>query len=124
MRLASGIFNVSYFQEMMVFRTRFHRVCLLIFLIFLFLIPLVAKQYFLDIVSTTAITVIALQGLNILSGYCGQISVGHSAFMAVGAYSSGILGRKMWITFLAQPPLRGSWFWPFGHYLWPSFSEG
>jgi branched-chain amino acid transport system permease protein len=99
MRLASGIFNVSYFQEMMVFRTRFHRVCLLIFLIFLFLIPLVTRQYFLDIVSTTAITVIALQGLNILSGYCGQISVGHSAFMAVGAYSSGILAGKCGLPF-------------------------
>ena len=34
---------------------------------------------------------IALLGLNVLTGYCGQISLGHGAFMAVGGYTSAIL---------------------------------
>ena len=41
-----------------------------------------------------AIFVIAVQGLNILVGYTGQLSLGHAAFMAVGAYSSpGVVGE-------------------------------
>lgn len=60
-----------------------------------------ANDFWLAFITTTAITVIALQGLNILAGYCGQISVGHTAFMAVGAYTSTILaiqlGLSLWI---------------------------
>jgi branched-chain amino acid transport system permease protein len=39
----------------------------------------------------TAIFLIALTGLNVLTGYAGQISLGHGAFMAVGAYTTAIL---------------------------------
>ena len=106
-RLSSGVFNVSYLQEMMVFRTLSHRVWLLVFLILLFLIPLFAKPYWLDILSTIAVTVIALQGLNILSGYCGQISIGHTAFMAVGSYTSAILSGQVGVPFWLCLPCAG-----------------
>jgi branched-chain amino acid transport system permease protein len=51
--------------------------------------------------------VIALQGLNILSGYCGQISIGHTAFMAVGAYSTAILSGRYGIPFWLCLPCSG-----------------
>jgi branched-chain amino acid transport system permease protein len=107
MGLPSGVFNVSYVQDMMILRTRFQRVGLVVFLIFLFLIPLFARQYWVDILSTIATTVIALQGLNILSGYCGQISVGHSAFMAIGAYTSAILAARFGLPFWFCLPCAG-----------------
>jgi len=99
MRLPSGTFNISYIQDMMVFRTIHHRIGLAVFLILLFLFPLFATQYWQAILNTIAVTVIALQGLNILAGYCGQISIGHSAFMAVGAYGSALLMKYLDLPF-------------------------
>jgi branched-chain amino acid transport system permease protein len=92
---------------MMVFRTPYHWAWLVLFLAVLFCIPLFAKQYWIDILSTIAITVIALQGLNMLAGYCGQISIGHSAFMAVGGYTSAILAARWGLPFWVCLPCAG-----------------
>jgi len=50
------------------------------------------------------ITIISVHGLNILTGYCGQISIGHAGFMAVGAYTSGVLCAKLGWSFWAALP--------------------
>lgn len=99
MRLPSGVFNISYLQDMRVFRTKQHWISLFIFLLLLFFFPLFANQYLLTLMNTIAVSVIAVQGLNILAGYCGQISIGHSAFMAGGAYTSGILAGQFGLPF-------------------------
>ena len=45
------------------------------------------------------IAIISVRGLNILNGYCGQISIGHAGFMAVGAYTSSLfLNPGGWLT--------------------------
>jgi branched-chain amino acid transport system permease protein len=46
------------------------------------------------------ITLIAAIGLNILVGYCGQLSIGHAGFIAVGAYTSAILTHRFEMPFL------------------------
>jgi branched-chain amino acid transport system permease protein len=94
MRRASGIFDTSYIQDMTIFRTQYYSAGLAILILFFLILPLFVKDFWLAFISSTAVTVIALQGLNILSGYCGQISIGHTAFMAVGAYSSTILAAQ------------------------------
>lgn len=107
MRRVSGVFDTSYFQDMMVFRTR-HQLIGILTLVSIFLVlPLFGSQFWLAFISTTAVTVIALQGLNILSGYCGQISIGHTAFMAVGAYSTAILAGRYAIPFWVCLPCSG-----------------
>jgi branched-chain amino acid transport system permease protein len=53
------------------------------------------------------IFVIAFHGLNIITGYAGQISVGHAAFMGVGAYASAILMAKVHLPFLLALLLAG-----------------
>jgi branched-chain amino acid transport system permease protein len=50
------------------------------------------------------IAVISVHGLNILTGYCGQISIGHVGFMAVGAYTSAILTAKFGLSFWMALP--------------------
>jgi branched-chain amino acid transport system permease protein len=52
--------------------------------------------------------VIAIQGLNIVTGYTGQISVGHSAFFGVGAYTTMILVADHGWPFLATLPVAGA----------------
>ena len=50
---------------------------------------------------------IALVGLNILTGYAGQISLGHGAFMALGAYTTAILSVNHGVDVLLTIPLGG-----------------
>jgi len=50
------------------------------------------------------ISIISVHGLNILTGYCGQLSIGHVGFMAFGAYTSAILCTKLgWPFWIALP---------------------
>ena len=60
-------------------------------LLALAVLPLFTPDYLLTMAVFTGIWVIAGAGLMLLSGYTGQISLGHAAFMAVGAYTSGVL---------------------------------
>ena len=50
---------------------------------------------------------IAIMGLNILVGYSGQISLGHGAFMALGAYTTAILIHRYHLSYLATIPIAG-----------------
>jgi branched-chain amino acid transport system permease protein len=52
--------------------------------------------------------VVAIQGLNIVTGYTGQISVGHSAFFGIGAYTTMILVADHGWPFLATLPVAGA----------------
>ena len=58
----------------------------------------------LTILTMMGISVISVHGLNILTGYCGQISIGHAGFMAVGGYTSAILCAKLGLPFWAALP--------------------
>lgn len=104
MSLASGTFNQSYAQDMAILRTKTQRVILLAFLAFLFTCPLFIGERWLTIMTIIGISVVSVHGLNILTGYCGQISMGHSAFMAVGGYTSAILCAKLGFSFWAAMP--------------------
>jgi branched-chain amino acid transport system permease protein len=57
--------------------------------------------------SQAIILAIAIMGLNILVGYSGQLSLGHGAFMALGAYTSAILAHRYKMDYLATIPVAG-----------------
>jgi branched-chain amino acid transport system permease protein len=104
MGLPSGTFNQSYAQDMAIVRTKAQWVILLVFLAFLFTCPLFFSDRMLTIMTIIGITIISVHGLNILNGYCGQISIGHVAFMAVGGYTSAVLCAKLGWPFWAALP--------------------
>jgi branched-chain amino acid transport system permease protein len=70
------------------------------FLVLLFTAPLYLSNYWLGVGNLIGITLIAAIGLNILVGYCGQLSIGHAGFIAVGAYTSAILTNRFGMPFL------------------------
>jgi branched-chain amino acid transport system permease protein len=76
---------------MAIFRTKTHWFWLVLLLALLVTAPLYWPNYWLSVANLTMITIISVTGLNILTGYCGQLSIGHAGFMAVGAYASAIL---------------------------------
>jgi branched-chain amino acid transport system permease protein len=66
--------------------------------------PLFASDRTITVMTMIGIAVISVYGLHILTGTCGQISIGHVGFMAVGAYVSAILTMKLgWSFFVALP---------------------
>jgi branched-chain amino acid transport system permease protein len=107
MSLPSGIFQESYAQDMAIFRTRTQWILLLLFLVLLFTIPLYASNEILTVLTLIGITIIGVLGLNILTGCCGQLSLGHAGFMAVGGYSLAILSAKLGWPFWAALPAAG-----------------
>ena len=101
MDLPSGTRNFSYAQDMAIFRTKTHWILLIALLVILFTAPMYWGNYWLGVTNLIGITIIAATGLNILLGYCGQLSIGHAGFMAVGAYTAAILTNKLGFPFLA-----------------------
>ena len=86
----NGQFKTSYAADQQIFAILQDRVVMLALLAFAFVaVPLLASEYaFRAILIPFLILSLAAIGLNILVGYCGQISLGHGAFMAVGAYAA------------------------------------
>jgi branched-chain amino acid transport system permease protein len=84
---------------MAILRTKTHWFLFLMMLVVLFTMPMFLANYWLSIANLILITIIAATGLNILTGYCGQLSIGHAGFMAVGAYTSVILTSRFDLPF-------------------------
>jgi len=98
--LPTGTRNYNYAHDMAIFRTRTHWIWLSVLLAFLFTGPLYWGNYWLGVANLIGITIIAATGLNILTGYCGQLSIGHAGFIAVGAYTSAVLTNRLDLPFL------------------------
>jgi branched-chain amino acid transport system permease protein len=56
-------------------------------------LPFLLSAYNVSLVAQVGIFFIGVLGLNILTGYTGQISIGHGAFMAIGGYTTAVLSR-------------------------------
>src|SRR5437588_380338 len=93
----TGQFKTSYASDQQLFPILQDRVFVLGFLAFAFVaVPFLASEYlFLAILIPFLILALAAIGLNILVGYCGQVSLGTGAFMAIGAYSAYNLAVRL-----------------------------
>lgn len=110
----SGIFHETYKEDMAIFQTPFIKFWMSIFFLLLLIFPWICRPlnaalntntlYLMNIIG---IYIIGAHGLNILTGFTGQISLGHGAFMGVGAYASAILTVKAGIPFWIALPLAG-----------------
>lgn len=98
----AGYYDVNYGQDMAIVRTVFHWWVFIAFLVLLAVLPFLLGFFMLRIVITMAIVLIAALGLQLLSGYTGLYSIGHSAFIGTGAYITGVLmnsfGWSYWLT--------------------------
>lgn len=111
----AGIFDTQYKQDMAINRTTSSRMWVIGLTLLLLAVPLLTTQgplgiglfpqIWVGLISRIAVFAIAVQGLNILMGYTGQISLGHGAFMAVGAYSAAIFAREWGLPFWIAVPI-------------------
>jgi branched-chain amino acid transport system permease protein len=86
----AGQFRTSYAEDQQIFPIRQDRIAVALLLAFAFLgVPLFANEYWLSaILMPVLIFALATLGLNLLTGYAGQLSLGTAAFMAVGAFAA------------------------------------
>ena len=61
--------------------------------------PMIDDPYILQIITAAGINVIMVLGLNLITGVTGQLSLGHAAFMSLGAYMSAIISVKLGLPF-------------------------
>jgi len=71
-------------------------------------IPLVANNYVLEVLTNAWFYAILCLGLNIVVGYAGLLDLGYAAFFAVGAYTTGILTSKFGVNFWLTIPVAVS----------------
>jgi len=100
MSLPCGTRNYGYATDMAILRTKTHWALFILFLAFLFTLPLHLGNRWLGVANLIGITLIAAAGLNVLIGYCGQLSIGHAGFIAVGAYTAAVLTNRFELPFL------------------------
>jgi branched-chain amino acid transport system permease protein len=86
----AGQFKASYAEDQQIFPIRQDRIAVVVLLAIAYLVvPSIANQYWLSaILIPFLIFALATLGLNLLTGYAGQLSLGTAAFMAVGAFAA------------------------------------
>ena len=95
--LATGNFFTSHKQEQRIFFTHLDRLFFICFLVLAFAWPLFFKlgNKNMLVIDNILVAIIAIYGLNLLTGYAGLISIGHAAFVGVGAYSLATFSRLL-----------------------------
>ncbi len=87
--LATGNFFTTYIQEQRTFLTNLDRTLFILFLVLLFGWPFlfeVSNKNML-VIDNILIAIVAVMGLNLVTGFAGLISIGHAAFVGIGAYT-------------------------------------
>ena len=103
-----GVYNTSYQADRALYPIPIARWAVGAILVFLLLIlPFTLHEYYLSIINLVSIAVVGALGLNILVGYTGQISIGHGAFMSVGAYTAANLVVRLDMPFWVTLPAAG-----------------
>jgi branched-chain amino acid transport system permease protein len=106
----AGQFKSTYAEDQQIFPIRQDRIAVALLLAFAFVVvPMVANQYWLSAILTPfLIFALATLGLNILTGYAGQLSLGTAAFMAVGAFMAyNFVLRMPWLGIIPSFILAG-----------------
>ena len=104
----AGVFKTTYAGDMALYPLPIARwTVAALALIFVVIVPLTLHDYYLSILNLIFIAVVGALGLNILVGYTGQISLGHGAFMSVGAYTAANLAVKLGLPFWLTLPAGG-----------------
>jgi branched-chain amino acid transport system permease protein len=102
-----GDFKENYIEDEAIFQSLFVKFWLVLLVVFLLALPLVGNAYVLYVANLIGFAVIAAVGLNILTGFTGQISLGHAAFAGIGGYASAILITHYGFSFWLALPLAG-----------------
>ena len=94
MTTTTGVYHTTYRADVALRHTRVEYARLVLALAVVVALPFYVSPFWLHVLDQIGIAVIGAIGLNILVGYTGQISLGQGGFLAVGAYTAGVVATK------------------------------
>jgi branched-chain amino acid transport system permease protein len=104
----AGVFKASYAADMALYPLPIARWSVAALAgLFIVIVPTFLGDYYLSLINLVLVAVVGALGLNILVGYTGQISIGHGAFMSVGAYTAANLIVRLGAPFWVAIPAGG-----------------
>jgi branched-chain amino acid transport system permease protein len=90
--LPCGEYHQNYREDHAWWQTKFIKGKMILLMLVLFWgIPYVADAYWISVCNQVGYTILGALGVQLLIGFCGQVTLGHAAFLAVGAYTSTLL---------------------------------
>ena len=96
--------RTSYLESNEVLRRPYQKILVLLILLLALFLPAGSSKFFIHLLNLCFLAAIGALGLMILTGYCGQISLGHAAFLAIGAYTTAILTLHVEAPFIVVLP--------------------
>jgi branched-chain amino acid transport system permease protein len=106
MAFASGYCKTGYAQELALVETRTQWTALGVFLALASALPFLANALVLDLANQVLLASLGALALMLLTGFAGQVSLGHAGLLAAGAFTTGILaketGAPIWVTIPAS----------------------
>ncbi len=96
-----------YEDDLALFPGRWHKLGLVLAVPAALVFPFLASSQWLTVGNLAWVTVVGALGMMVLTGFSGQISLGHAAFLALGAYTTAILGERFGTPYWLAIPLAG-----------------
>ena len=104
----AGVFKTSYAADMALYPLPIAQWSVAaVAVLFIVIVPLTFSEYYVSVLNLILIAIVGALGLNILVGYTGQVSIGHGAFMSVGAYTAANLITRLGMPFWVAIPAGG-----------------
>ena len=105
---ASGYFWTGYERDAALLDTRAQKGALAAFLVLVLALPLFDAPFLLDLANQVLLATIGAVALMLLTGFAGQVSLGHAGLLAAGAFTAGILFKEAGAPFWATLPAAGA----------------
>ncbi len=102
-----GVYQTTYEGDMALYPLPLAKLSYGLLVVILLLFPLAADSHTMALVNLIGLACVGAIGLNILTGYTGQVSLGQGAFMMVGAYTAAILSARYGMPFWVGLPAGG-----------------
>jgi branched-chain amino acid transport system permease protein len=102
MAVRSKTFRESYHEDIKLLNTLWSKAWMAAFILAMLILPFVSDDYIIILINTSCMYAVAAIGLNILTGFSGQISLAHASFVAIGAFTATIVGQALHGTFIGH----------------------
>jgi len=99
--------STRYEDELRLFPDFWHKVGLVLLVLVVFAVPALANDRWLGLALDALIAIVGASALMILTGFAGQVSLGHAAFLGLGAYTAGVFGTHLEAPFWIILPIAG-----------------
>src|SRR5262245_14183406 len=96
-----------YEDDLALFPSVYHKAALVLAAAIILGILIFGSDHAIAVANDAMVAVVGATAMMILTGFCGQVSLGHGAFLAIGAYSAAIFGGSIGLPFWLIVPLAG-----------------